>query len=260
MFDHFALTEVSPAITHANTQADTGSQLVSRVMKLLAVLPAIFLTCLASAAHSDPVDCELNKVALARVVTKDARLKFVAGRSERTPACPSTENACRLKAYLVPGDEVLVDAADGPFVCAVFKSQGGTETRGWLPRAALQIAPAEPAPARQWDGKWERDREAQIVIKSRQDEVEVSGHALWGSGDRQRVRRGAVRVGEIDGKGRPRGQTLAIKNEAWDICNAKLELYGRYLVVEDDGTCGGDGVSFTGIYVRVKVLKPLGKL
>jgi hypothetical protein len=39
-----------------------------------------------------------------------------------------------------------------------------------------------------------------------------------------------------------------------------LELYGRYLVVEDDGTCGGDGVSFTGIYVRVKVLKPLGKL
>src|SRR5262245_46385346 len=62
MFNHFALTEVSPAITHASTQADTGSQLVSRVMKLLAVLPAIFLTCLANAAHSDPVDCELNKV------------------------------------------------------------------------------------------------------------------------------------------------------------------------------------------------------
>ena len=34
----------------------------------------------------------------------------------------------------------------------------------------------------------------------------------------------------------------------------------KVLVVEDDGTCGGDGVSFTGIYVRVKVLKPLGKL
>ena len=45
MFSHFALTKVSPTITHANTQADTGSQWVSRVMKLLAVLPAIFLTC-----------------------------------------------------------------------------------------------------------------------------------------------------------------------------------------------------------------------
>jgi hypothetical protein len=102
--------------------------------------------------------------------------------------------------------------------------------------------------------------------------VEVSGHALWGSGDRQRVRRGAVREGELDGKGRPRGQTLALgydpdrsgfppaKDEVRDICAAKLELYGRYLVVEDDGTCGGDGANFTGIYVRVKVLKPLGKL
>jgi hypothetical protein len=232
------------------------------------VLPAIFLTCLAIAAHADPVDCELNKVALARVVTKDARLNFVAGRSERTPACPSTENACRLKAYLVPGDEVLVDAADGPYVCAVFKSQGGTETRGWLPRAALQIAPAEPAPARQWDGKWQRDREALIVIKSRQDEVEVSGNAMSGSYDRERVRRGAIHLGELNGKGRPRGQTLAIgydpdrsgfppaNDEA--LCAAKLELYGRYLVVEDDGMCGGSGASFDGIYVRVKVLKLLG--
>jgi hypothetical protein len=44
MFSHFALTEVSPTITHANTQADTGSQLVSRVMKL------------AIAAHADPRD------------------------------------------------------------------------------------------------------------------------------------------------------------------------------------------------------------
>ena len=56
----------------------------------------------------------------------------------------------------------------------------------------------------------ETQPEAQIVIKSRQDEVQVSGNALWGSGDRQRVRRGAVREGDIDGKGRPRGQTLAI--------------------------------------------------
>src|SRR5262245_36611730 len=104
------------------------------------------------------------------------------------------------------------------------------------------------------------------------DEAEVLGNAMWGSYDRQRVRRGAVHVGELSGKGRPRGQTLAIgydpdrsgfppaKDEARDSCAAKLELYGRYLVVEDDGTCGGLNVSFTGIYVRVKVLKRLGKL
>jgi hypothetical protein len=245
---------------------------LQRVLPAL-VLPAMVLACLAVAAHAGPAGCELNKVALARIVAKDARLNFVAGRSERTPACPSAESACRLKAYVVPADEVLVDTADGPYVCALFKAQGGTETRGWLPRAALQIVPPEPepAPARQWDGKWQRDREAQIVIKSHQDDLAVSGNAMWGSYDPQRVKRGAVHVGELSGKGRPRGQTLAIgydpdqsgfppaKDAARDSCAAKLELYGRYLVVEDDGACGGMNVSFTGTYVRMKSLKPLGK-
>jgi hypothetical protein len=230
----------------------------------------ILLACLTLAAQAGPVDCEQNKVALARVVSKDARLHFIASKSERMPACPSAESACTLKAYVVPGDEVLVDATEAPYLCAFFKSQTGRETRGWLPRAALQIAPSEGAPARQWAGKWQRDREAQIVIASHSDEVEVSGDALWGSYDRQRVRRGAVHVGELSGNGRPRGQTLAIgydpdksgfppgKDLPPEDCAAKLELYGRYLVVEDNLGCGGLNVSFTGIYVRVKSLKRLG--
>jgi hypothetical protein len=231
---------------------------------------AAILASLVLAAHADPVGCEQNKVALARVVSKDARLHFIAGKSERMPACPSAESACRLKAYVVPGDEVLVEATEAPYLCALFKSQAGTETRGWLPRAALQLAPSAAAPARQWAGKWQRDREAQIVIAAHGDEVEVSGNALWGSYDPQRVRRGAVHVGELSGKGQPRGQTLAIgydpdksgfpagKDQPPEDCAAKLELYGRYLVVEDNLGCGGLNVSFTGIYVRVKSLKRLG--
>jgi hypothetical protein len=233
-------------------------------------LPAIFLACLPIAAHAGPADCELNKVALARVVAKDARLHFIAGASK--PSCPSAERACRLRAYVVPGDEVLVDAAEGPYVCAFFKSQRGPETRAFLPRAALQIAPPEARPARQWAGNLERDREAQIIIKSSGDEVAVSGSALWGSYDPVRVRNGTVNVGELEGTGKPRGQTLAIgydpdrsdfppgKDAPPDSCAAKLELYGRYLVVEDNLGCGGLNVSFTGTYVRVKSLRPLGGL
>jgi hypothetical protein len=231
---------------------------------------AILLPCLAVATHAGPADCELNKVALARIITQDARLHFIAGASRRS--CPSAARACRFRTYLVPGDEVLVDAAEGPYVCAFFKSQHGPETRAWLPRAAVQIAPAEAAPARQWAGKWERDREAQIIIKSEGDDVEVSGSAMWGSYDPQRVRRGSVHVGDLEGKGKPRGQTLAIgydpdrsgfppgKDQPPDSCAAKLELHGRYLVVEDNMGCGGLNVSFTGTYVRVKSLRPLGGL
>jgi len=223
---------------------------------------AIVLACGAAAAHADPVGCEQNNVAPARVVASGPRVNFIAGRSERTPACPSAESGCRLKAYLVPGDDVLVDTADGPYVCAFFKSQAGTETRGWLPRAAIQLTPPEPAALRQWDGKWQRDRDASIVIKSSRDELEVSGNATWGSRDPQRVKRGAVHVGELSGRGKPRGQLLALgwdpdrsgfvhpQDQAPDSCAAKLELYGRYLVVEDNGGCGGLNVSFTGTYVR----------
>jgi len=231
------------------------------------VLPAaIMLAWLAGAAHAGPAGCELNKVVPARVATKEARLYFVAGAGG-TPACPSAASACRLRAYVVPGDEVLVDLTDAAFVCAFFKSQAGSETRGWLPRASLELVPPAPVPARQWDGNWQRDREARIVIKSRGDEVEVSGSAVWGSYDPERVRRGGVHVGELSGAGRPRGQTLAIgydpdrsgfpppQDQAPDGCAAKLDLYGRYLVVEDNGGCGGLNVSFTGTYVRVKSLK-----
>jgi hypothetical protein len=233
---------------------------------------AIMLAWLAGTAHAGPAGCELNKVAPARVATKEPRLHFIAGAGERTQGCPSAASACRLPAYVVPGDEVLLDLTDTAYVCAFFKSQGGTETRGWLPRASLELVPAAPAPARQWDGNWRRDREAQIVIKSRGDEVEVSGSAMWGSYDPERVRRGGVHVGEFSGTGRPRGQTLAIgydpdrsafppsQDQAPDACAAKLDLYGRYLVVEDNRGCGGLNVSFTGTYVRVKSLKRLGRM
>jgi hypothetical protein len=75
--------------------------------------------------------------------------------------------------------------------------------------------------------------------------------------------RGAINTGELNGSGKPRGQVLAIgydpdrsafppsEHDAPDICAAQLELHGRYLMVEDNGRCGGLNVSFTGLYVRV---------
>jgi len=229
----------------------------------IAFLPALVLALPALPAQAAPVDCGHIGV-LARVVTKDARVNFVAGRGERTPTCPSAERACQQKANVVPGDEVLTGATDGPYVCALFKSQRGTETTGWLPRTALEVVSPQAGPARQWDGTWRRDRDARITIKSDDDEVSVSGDAVWGSHDPQRVRRGGIHVGVLNGKGRPRGRTLAIgydpdrsgfppaPDETPDGCAAKLELLGRYLMVEDNSMCGGLNVSFTGIYVRMK--------
>ncbi|MCI0735510.1 MAG: hypothetical protein L0Y50_04460 [Beijerinckiaceae bacterium] len=246
----------------------TSCVIFSKPVLPIQILPAILLAFLANPAHAVPDDCgggTLNdpqeKILLARAAAAGAKLNFIAGPGKQTPACPSAESACKLKAFPLPGDDVLVIAGDGPYVCATFKSPGGIETSGWLARAALQIVPPEPAPPQQWEGKWRRDGEAEILLKSRGDALKVSGEAMWGSGDPQRVKRGAVHTGELGGEGTPRDQTLAIGYDPGrsrfppaqdgEDCAARLRLLGRYLTVEDNGACGGMNVSFTGLYVRV---------
>jgi hypothetical protein len=127
------------------------------VRQLPSISRATFLSLSVAAAHAAPLNCEdwnedtPNQVALARVVTTQTKLHFIAGRDKRRPACPSLGSACKLKAFLVPGDEVLVNVTEqGPYVCATFKTQNGTLTRGLLPRATLQVASPEQAPAQQW--------------------------------------------------------------------------------------------------------------
>lgn len=223
-----------------------------------------FLAFLAISTQAARADCALaeKNVALARIVTKEAKLHFISGPRKGASECPSTADACKLRAYLLPGNEVLTNAIDDPYVCARFKSKNFVETMGWLPRAALEIVSSEHPSAQKWDGKWRRDSDAEIVIKSSGDDVTVSGNATWGSSDPHRVKTGAINTGELEGTSRPRNQLLAIgydpdrsgfppaEEAAPDICAAKLELYDPYLIVEDNERCGGLNVTFSGLYVR----------
>jgi hypothetical protein len=243
---------------------------VLRLCLILSLPSATFLSLFAASVHSAPLNCEdwnedtPNQVAVARIATTQPRLHFIAARNKRMPACPSLGSTCKLKAFLLPGDEVLVNVTEqGPYVCATYKTQSGVMTRGLLPRLALQVASPAEIPAQQWEGKWRRDSEAEIVIKSRNDEVEISGEASFGNRNPERRKRGQINTGELNGTGKPRGQVLAIgydpersafppsEDEAPDICAAQLELLGRYLLVEDNLRCGGLNVTFTGVYVRV---------
>src|SRR6266404_5356403 len=58
----------------------------------------------------------------------------------RLATCPSsTGSAWVAKAFLVPGDEVLVNVTEqGPYVCATFKTQSGILTRGFLSNESAQ--------------------------------------------------------------------------------------------------------------------------
>ena len=106
---------------------------------------AIFIAFLGIPVDVAGADCVLSEenIALARVVSKEAKLYFVSGTRKQAAECPSAANACRLKNYLVPGDEVLTNATGDPYVCARFKSQSFLETIGYLPRAALELVPSD---------------------------------------------------------------------------------------------------------------------
>lgn len=214
---------------------------------------------------------ESSPLRLMRVETPAAKVHFVENRTKTKPTCPAMGEACQRKGFVVPGDVVLavVPKTPEPFACVSYVSPGAKRvkgmfrgTDGYLPANALKdMATAAPQPG-EWLGKWSRDAEADIEISALPGgKLKVKGEATFGALDPGRVQRGAVNMGELEGEVAPKGNMIAL-GEGYDgtkpfgddraECRAKLRLYGRYIVVEDNGGCGGMNVSFTGIYVQLK--------
>lgn len=185
------------------------------------------------------------------------RVHFVADADMAT-GCLAQAAGCGRKAYVVPGNEVLV-AGDAVFghVCATFSNQRGDVTSGWLPEAAL--APIAVTPD-DWTGKWHRTEADLAIDPAKGGMLHVQGDATWGAFDPDRVKRGGVNIGEVEGTAAPRGGTLAFTvgtdrtlpyGEGDDTdCRITLTRRGPYLVAKDNTNCGGHNVTFSGLYRR----------
>jgi hypothetical protein len=207
---------------------------------------------------------QASAVALARIGGGSPRVNFVKRDAVRK-GCPSSSLACREKAYLVPGDEVVVSGVKGEFVCVSYVDGKGRVTDGWLPGAAVTVVQDSPAvQPRDWVGQWQSGPEQTIVIKpaSKPDHLRIEGDATWGASDPERVKRGAFNIGELEGEVAPEGQNLSFgmgengtvafdKADAAD-CKVQMRRLGSYLLAKDNGMCGGHNVSFSGVYRRLK--------
>jgi hypothetical protein len=154
---------------------------------------------------------------------------------------------------------VLVAPGPQGFVCASFVAAGGkrAETSGFLPAEALDpVAPAAVSPA-DWVGRWQRGQDGQIAISAAGERLKLVGEASFG---RSGAGRAAAATGEFEVIADVRGPLIAVGQgysgaaapaAAGSGCQLRLRLFGRYLAVEDNGLCGGIGVSFTGTYVRL---------
>lgn len=191
-------------------------------------------------------------------VAGQGRVPFVKDASQ-DPACPSTAAACREAAYLVSGNVVVVGAALGDYACATYVGAKGATRTGWLPQSALAASTA-PVGLDDWAGTWTNDAEASIVTRRKSEVVALEGSATYGTLDPDRVRRGAINSGEFSADVRPRGAMVgftqgdngALPYESGDefACRVRMKIAPPFLIVEDNGACGGMNVSFTGLYRR----------
>lgn len=202
---------------------------------------------------ADPV------LTLGRVTSGAGRVHFIKDAAAEH-GCPSRAPACAERAYLVPGDRVIISAHSDAFVCATYISARGADRSGFLPADSVTDNATAPVTAAGWLGKWSRD-EAGITVKAaKADALRITGEATYGAKDPARVKRGGVNIGEIEADVTPAGDRLsfAIGSDATlpvdkgdeYACKVWMRRIGPWLIVNDNNNCGGHNVTFRGFYTR----------
>ena len=209
------------------------------------------LALVAAQAHAEDRFCDgvgfADGLAIGRIKADAGSVHF-RKNGDKKNACPSAAPACQDKAYLVPGDLVALGAKKGEFVCVDYDIGKG-DRAGWLPSSAIEPAPLAAEP-KQWLGAWKRI-EADITIEEGKDGLKAQGDATFGALDPDRVKRGAVNLGNFAGPLTLKdGQATVVDGDAVSGCNLRMARAGDFLFVRDNGNCGGFNVSFSGLYRR----------
>ncbi|HEX4196130.1 MAG TPA: hypothetical protein VHZ26_01680 [Caulobacteraceae bacterium] len=222
-------------------------------MKLLATMLALALAC-ASAARAQAPDMSCRNgsfpkteksIALAKVAGAD-RLYFL----NDADGCPNGTPACRQRAYVVAGNELLTGRGAGPYVCAFFPNRVGGSA-GWIERARLVPVPVPASPPLgAWAGHWANgDDTIDLTVKA--GALVADGSAWWPSANPSPAQfPGGPNVGDLGGTARPSGAKVVFTDNDPSGCTATLTLVGTLLVVADNRNCGGMNVSFSGVYQR----------
>src|SRR5580700_10679900 len=200
--------------------------------RCLAMLVAILVTASPVRAQLATDDCngldfDVGKpVVVAKVVSTASKIHYVKSASENA-SCPAETDTCRSDAYLVPGDLVLANSLRAPHTCITYQSPRETEQKwinGWFPLASLAaVAPMRAPRTADWMGTWSHP----------------GGEIRIEAGDSGKL---AILAFADDGS-KPFG-----KDE--DDCQVRMQRVDALLIVEDNGSCGGAAVTFTGFYRR----------
>lgn len=179
--------------------------------------------------------------------SKDERVYF----HKQDAGCPADSDHCRKTAYVLTGDSLLVHSIHGAWACATFQG-ARKETTGWVKKDRLQQDTSPLPRVQDWSGTWQdpvSDNEVKVVPQ-KNGLLRVTGTATYGTG-------ASINIGELDGSMRPSGRAAELKDGSDEYaCIARFLRVGRYLVVADNGNCGGHNVRFDGVYLQKNSKNP----
>lgn len=199
---------------------------------------------------------------LATVSSTEPKTFFRRNRSS-DKSCPSEGATCRSKAYLVPNDQIFAGLAQGDYLCVAKVSPKGRVTTGWLRKGDVAPVQTPAITTADWLGTWTAPEQKIVITRGkRAGPLSFDASATFGALDPERVKRGAVNMGDFAAEWKPEGAFLAFaigdkgavsldKGEEYS-CKVHMLRVGPSLIVEDNGTCGGLNVSFTGVYAKKK--------
>ena len=184
-----------------------------------------------------------QEFALATVAGTASRLYFF----NDWDGCPQKGASCQTKAYVVPGDRLLLGKTHGDWSCAWYQGKS-RETVGWVRRQDLVVQTADAVQAADWIGTWKEVYKGpgRIGIARVGDTLQVNGKTRWIGQNTENF--GGI-VGTLGIAGRHGHVDPAAGEEAFG-CSADMVRIGDFLIVHDNGGCGGLNVRFDGLYVR----------
>jgi len=191
---------------------------------------------------------------VARVVAKP-RVNFVKSPYDddfKAESCPAETAACRKNSYLVTGELVFVGDTNGAFTCINYQSPLAKKqvwATGWLPSAALApVARMSPTKASDWIGTWYHPGGPIEIKQADGDSLHVEGGITVPTA--RDFHNGAFEADVI-----PRSDMLDLVDNGANYgpgCHVQMQRIGSWLLVGDNGGCGGAGVTFMGLYRRTK--------
>jgi len=237
------------------------------VALLLAMTIGVVVDAAAPArADEGPGDClgvdfdSAHPVTIAKITADKPRAYFIKSAYDDA-ACPADTAGCQQKAYLIPGELVLLgktfsNQGKGPYTCVAYEKASDRKVRwtnGWMPSASLAKVQASPAPQHtDWLGKWSHAAGDIAITAGKHGAVSIQGEGFYQGAQN-------VQTGVLDAVAKPDYGLLQFADDGSEPfdkakdnaeCLVRMQRVADLLVVEDNGGCGGVSVSFTGFYKR----------